>query len=253
MQSSYSLVKKDKVLKGERKTINTEYTVVNKITAKGNDLTQLDIERNSYISSYENIAKGLVEEAKKASEQIRISAIEEANKMEKEAYEKGYKQGTENGYEDGKNEAINSVLPIAKQEALEMKNEARKLLLSAQDTYNKYLDEKKEEIIRLAIAISEKILKRNVIIDDEINDMIEDILKNAKGEESIIIRCNECNIEKIKEKIEYWKSEFSISKEIFVLKSEKLEPGNAIIEKTTGKIEVGIDIGLESIEKAILG
>lgn len=253
MQSSYSLVKCNQVLKGERKTINTEYTVVNKITATGNDLTQLDIERNNYISSYENIAKGLVEDAKKTAEEMRIAAIEEATKLEKGAYEKGYKQGTENGYEDGKNEAINSVLPMAKQEALKIENEARELLFSAQDTYNKYLEEKKEEIIRLAIGISEKILKRNVVIDDEINDMIEDVLQNAKGEESIIIRCNECNIEKIEEKIEYWKSEFSISKEIFVLKNEKLEPGNAIIEKTTGKIEVGIDIGLENIEKAILG
>jgi flagellar assembly protein FliH len=247
-------VKKEQVLSGESRVISTEYIVRrNESETEDNHYTELQMERQRYISSYENIAKNIVEEARRNSEKIRFDAIEESQLLEKEAYEKGYKQGMDNGYEDGKKEAIESIIPQAKKEAEEMQERARNILLGATDDYNSYMDVKKDDIIKLSLVIAEKILRREVLVNDGINKMIEEAFELSKGEESVIIRCNEIHEEDIKAKIEFWKTTYSIAGEIFVLVNDEIEQGNAIIEKSTGKMEVGIDFGLESIKKAIIG
>ena len=45
----------------------------------------------------------------------------------------------------------------------------------------------------------------------------------------------------------------SIKEKLFILPDDEIHPGNAIIEKNTGKIEVGIDIGLERIKQVLIG
>ncbi|MBE6051357.1 MAG: flagellar biosynthesis protein [Clostridium sp.] len=248
MQSSYNLVKKGQVLEGNKKIINTEYVPPKHIT----ESTEINCDPEIYIGSYENIAKNIIADARKESENIRSAAIEEARSIEKDAYEKGYMQGKNNGYEDGKNEAIESVLPQATNEANRIKEEAMATLLRATADYNSYLEEKQQDIIRLSITIAEKILRREVSIDSGINDMIEDAFNQVKGEESVVIRCNEMYVQEINNHIDYWKQNYNISKEIFVFKDD-LEFGNVIIEKSTGKIEISVENGLENIKKAILG
>ena len=68
-----------------------------------------------------------------------------------------------------------------------------------------------------------------------------------------VIRCNESHVEEFKANIENWKKKYDISGEIFIMADNKLEPGNAWIEKSSGKMEIGIDIGLEKLEQAIFG
>lgn len=247
MQSSYNLVKKGQVLEGDNKVINTEYIPSKHISKK----TEVTCDPEIYIGSYENIAKNILEDARQKSENIRSEAIAEARNIERDAYERGYLQGKNNGYEDGKKEAIESVLPQATNEANRIKSEASELLLRATEDYNNYLEEKKLDIIKLSITIAEKILRREVSVDTGINDMIEDAFKQVKGEESVVIKCNEMYIDEIKSKIDYWKQKYSISKDIFVFK-DNLDYGSVIIEKSTGKIEMSIENGLDSIVKSIL-
>lgn len=251
MQSSYSLVKRNYVLDGEKKTITTEYEVPNIMEISEDKLSEDEKERKKYISSYENIGRGIIEDAKSKSEAIKIAALEKAQEIEKEAYNKGYEQGKNNGYEDGKNEAIQEILPQAKEEAEKIKNEALTILKNAQEDYDKYMDDKSREIIELSFNIARKILKREVLKDEGIISMIEEAFEQAKGENNIVIRCNIKHCEELKENVEKWKKKYNISGEIFIMEDDNLEPGNAWVEKACGKIHVGIDIGFEKLEKAI--
>lgn len=254
MQSSYSLVKKNYVLDGTKKTITTDYKIEDiMMNSDSDNVTQLEIERRNYISSYESIAKSIVEDAKRESENLRLAALDKVQEIEKEAYEKGYMQGKSNGYEDGKNEAIASILPAAKKEASDLRDEAINILMKAKEDYNDYMKEKSEEIIKLSFNIAEKILKHEVLKDEGIDSMIEEAFEQSKGEDNFVIRCNSKHIDELKVKIVQWKKKYNISGEIFVIEDNKLDPGNAWIEKPSGKIEIGIEIGLEKLEKAIFG
>ncbi len=253
MQSSYSVVKRNYVRDGNEKVISTEYNTPDIMSMDDSDLSQVEIERKNYISSYENIGKNIIADAKRECEKLKIQAMKNAEIIEKEAYKKGYEQGQANGYEDGKKEAIDSILPQAQVEAENIRNEALQILMNAQSDYNSYMDDRSIEIVRLSFNIAEKILKREVLKDEGIDSIIEDAFEQYKGSENCVIRCNEAHTEELKSKLENWKKKYDISGEIFIMSDNKLEPGNAWIEKSSGKMEVGIDIGLEKLEKAILG
>lgn len=85
------------------------------------------------------------------------------------------------------------------------------------------------------------------------NNLVEEAFKLSKGEESMVIKVNKVHIEKLKENIDKWKVAYDIKNEIFILEDTFLEPGNAVIEKTSGIIKVGIDSGLSEIKKALIG
>ena len=85
------------------------------------------------------------------------------------------------------------------------------------------------------------------------NDLIEEAFKISKGEESIILRSNSLHVDELKKNCERWKLSYAIKNEIFVISDDSMEPGNAILEKPSGIVKVGVDVGMEQVKKAILG
>lgn len=252
MQSSYSLIKENRVLSGETKKIKTEYQAKRHGDMSGEASDSLTIEEaRKYVSSYEKIGQGIIEEAKKKREQYLFETIERANELEKDAYEKGYNQGLLNGHEDGEKEALEKYIPQAKKEAQEIIENAQKCLKSAREDYNKYLEEKKKEILNLVLEVSKKVLNREILEKPSINSLVEQALYLSKGSENVIVKCNSIHNDELKKNIEIWKPSYNIVGEIFLLPDDNMKPGNAIIEKDSGIIEVGIDIGMEKIKNVL--
>ena len=256
MQLSYNLIRKNQVLSSNSKVISTEYVKgfdieddKEDIICKQSGKTIEEIE--NILSNYESIGNSIVLEEKRKKDEIMYKAMEESQAMEREAYEKGYAQGKENGYEDGKKEAIENVLPQVERQAAETIKKADEILEGAKEDYIRYLESKKADIIRLSIAIAEKVIRKKVTDEDGISEILEEGIRLSKGEENLVIKCNPKYVSSIKEHIPVWKANYSISGEIFVLPNEGVSLGNAIIEKASGKVEVGIDVSLKAIEEAL--
>ena len=216
MQLSYNLIRKNQVLSSNSKVISTEYVKDFDIEDDKKDIVckqsgKTIEEIEDILSNYESIGNSIVLEAKRKKDEIMYKAMEESQAMEREAYEKGYAQGKENGYEESK----------------------------------------KADIIRLSIAIAEKVIRKKVTDEDGISEILEEGIRLSKGEENLVIKCNPKYVSSIKEHIPVWKASYSISGEIFVLPNEGVSLGNAIIEKASGKVEVGIDVSLKAIEEAL--
>ena len=86
---------------------------------------------------------------------------------------------------------------------------------------------------------------------DSMNSIVEEAFKISKGEDNVILKVNSIHVEELKSQIDKWKISYGIKNEIFVLKDETLEPGNAVLEKPSGIIKVGVEIGMEQIRKAL--
>ena len=253
MQSSYNFITKNQALSGNSKTISTEYIKKrNSIKEELQDSGKRVEEIQELMDIYESIGKNIILDAQRKRDEFMIEAIARSEAMEKEAYEKGYNQGLDNGFEDGKNEAIEKFFPEAERRAEELVRNAENILSKAEDDYYSYMESKKEEIIRLSLTIAKQVLKREVTSEGGLSDLVEEAIELSKGEDNVIIKCNHIHEEEIREKIPVWKANYSIKGEIFVLAKDGIEVGNAFIEKSSGKMQVGIDIGLEEIEKAIL-
>ena len=140
---------------------------------------------------------------------------------------------------------------MAKVEAEEIRNNSETLLRSAKENYEMYLEDKKKEVINLALEIANGICKRELVQNDSINELIEEAFKVSKNEENVIIKTNEVHVEELKKQTERWKIMYGVKNEIFILSDNEIEPGNAILEKTSGIVKVGIDAGMDQIKKAI--
>lgn len=259
MQSSYNVIKSSYAKESEKRLISTEYVIKNYIPEviehEDEEIISEEpkIDPEEVLKEYENIGKKLIEDAQKEKEKIVLKAQLDADKAEKEAYEKGYNQGVQNGYDDGYKKAYEETIEKAKLEAEEIITNAETLLKSARDNYSDYLENKKTDVIKLALEIAGNITRQKLSKEDSMNVLIEEAFKLSKGEESIIIKANSFHYEELQNNISRWKVEYSVKNDIFVLADDSMEKGNAILEKPSGIVKVGFDIGMEQIRKTLLG
>ncbi|MGN0144670.1 MAG: FliH/SctL family protein [Clostridium sp.] len=267
MQLSYNLIKNGFTKTGEKRVITTDYVSKAQIAAmeelaknqeqeeviEKEEVKAPKIDPEELLRKYEEIGKRIVQDAENEKKALLLKAQQDAINAEKDAYEKGHEQGMKNGYDDGYKKAYDETIENAQSEAADIVEKAENLLRSAQNDYAEYLNRKRNEIIKIALNIAESITRKNLSEDDSLNEIVEEAFKISKGEESIILRVNSVHVEELKKNCERWKLSYAIKKEIFVIADDAIEPGNAILEKPSGIVKVGVDVGLEQMRKAILG
>ncbi|OPJ64502.1 FliH/SctL family protein [Clostridium chromiireducens] len=261
MQSSYNLIKKASAKQGESKIISTKYNikmpVFEEIEVVSEEevvvVKEPEVDPEELLKRYEDIGQRIIQDAKQEKQMIALRAQMDANAAEKKAYEKGYAQGLENGYDDGYKKAYDETIETAKAEAAEIVSKAEILLRSAHENYEKYLEDKKSDVLKLALDIAESILQKSLSKEDSLNLIVEEAFKISKGEDNVILRVNSIHAEELKTQVEKWKIAYSIKNEIFILVDDFMEPGNAVLEKGSGIVKVGIETGMEQMRKAILG
>lgn len=248
MRSSYNLIKVNSTLNSDKKKIETNYiSKVNEVVIDNvKNSVQYEIKQ-----SYENLGEGIIKRAREEAERIIRLAKEKSLQLEKEAYEKGYNQGKSNGYEDGYNYGLEKVYKDTEEEVKNNILKAEEILKKSNIIYKEYLKEKEKDILNISIEIGSIIARKELEKDNGLLPLIEEVLNDSKEEENIIIKCNTKHVKAIEEKVDYYKKAYSIKDSIFVLEDILMEEGNAIIEKSSGKAIVGLDIGLKNIEKAL--
>lgn len=251
MQLSYNLIKNKVAVTSNNKQIETNY-VRKKREEEADKSKEIEIDIKA---SYEKLGADIIKKAKSDAESILMESRRNAVEIEREAYENGYAQGKQNGYEDGFDKGYKESIERVKQETKDKVKEkienAERILALANAEYQRYINEKEKEIVKLAYEMAKTIAGRELKKDEGIMPLIEDILNEFKNEENIIIRCNKLHIKPIEDKIEYYKKAYSIKGEIFILEDPLMEEGNAIIEKKSGKAVIGMDIALEKLEEAL--
>ncbi|MBZ9624540.1 flagellar assembly protein FliH [Clostridium sp. FP2] len=239
MRSSFNVIKNSRVINQGNKEINTQLSRSSdgEILEKNNE-TQMD-----NITSYENIASNIVENAQKESEKIISKAFVDAAEAKALAFKEGIEEGHKEGYENGYNEAIEA----ARQEAQKIRGDADSILVAAKAEYNDYLIEKEQHIKALVVSIAENILKREVVEKNALDEMIFNCIKDERNIKSYIIKSNSSHFAAIKDQIENWKGRLAFQGDIFVIEDDFLDDGTAVIEKDTGKSIVSISYGIEKI------
>lgn len=243
MQLLYNVIKNTSIKSAGAKEIITNEELPN-VSLKN------EKDAESHIVSYENLARAMLENARRQNEAIIARAYEEARNIEEEAQIKA-EEIFKNAFTKGQSEGYSMALEKAKEESEAIIASAEEMLKNAKLEYENYLESKKQEINELILTIAKSTLKKEVLNKDAINDMIYDALESSKNSKNFIIRCNKIYVEEIKLQLKDWKERLGYFGDIFVIGDNSIEPGNALIDKGNGKILVGIDTSLLKI-KAIL-
>lgn len=249
MQSLYSIIKNTNVKTEGRRAITTDYSsIVDEEVAVTEIETESEEEKlRKTAESYEALAKTMIENARRQSEEILIRAHEEARNIEQQAFQQGYELGQEQGYKDAYEETIEK----ATIEADGMIQNAVDILQSAKLQYEDYLWSKQQELLQLAVNMAEAVLRKRLENTEGLEEMIFETLNNARNSETYVIRVPLKDVAELKERVADWKERLALKGEVFIIGDDSLTPGNAVVEKSSGKIGIGIDIGMESIRQAL--
>lgn len=254
MLSSSNIIKNNKIINQGKKQIITDGV---QLKAQSIDEIKEIIKKNSDngispIEKFDEIAQTILDNAKAEAETIRVNAISSAEIIKSDAYNKGYEDGSQKGYNDAYNETVVKGRLEAENISKDVQKKASQIIKDARMEYEKYLLDKRIDIKNLALSIAEQILKREVREEEGIDSMIYDAVNKSKHSKLIVIKCNKLHCEAIRTAAELWKTQIPLKGDIFVIEDNFIVNGNALIEKDNGKIEIGIDIGLDKVKNEIM-
>jgi flagellar assembly protein FliH len=182
----------------------------------------------------------ILKEAREEAERINTEAQERSQETEKEARERGYNEGHKEGFENGKGEAERLIgrLHVILNKAIERRNEI--------------IDESEEQLVELVLQIAKKVVlviseqQRNVVI----NNVIQ-ALRKLKGKADVIIRVNLQDLEMTTEHTDEILDQVERVGNITVAEDSSVDPGGCIIETDFGEIDARISSQLREIEDRI--
>lgn len=160
-------------------------------------------------------------------------AHEEANAIKESAAKEGFEYG----------------LSISKEELKKLNRSIAEILQAKE----KAMEKAAPDIAFLAVKVAEKVIKKQLEIDDQIVlNIVSEVLKTlGKNESNIIIRVNPADAMLIQENIPELYPYSDSNTKINVLKDEAVNWGSCIVETKSGIIDAKFSTQLQILQKAL--
>jgi type III secretion protein L len=182
------------------------------------------ITREAHEASLE--AKDILAKAQEQAAQLLEDAQQEKDALFEESSEQGYAAGL-----DKWNDALAEAW--SRRDAFLLRNEA--------------------ELVRLAVAIAEKVVRRSVEADsDVVVQAVKEALKSVRGEKRITIKVNPSEEDVLREQASSLRLLGSEVGDLVIVGNPAIAAGGCIVESELGVIDAQIDTQLASIEKALM-
>lgn len=185
-------------------------------------------------------------------ESIISDAKERAKDIEKKSYSLGYEQGLNNGYEDGYKESYEKNIDKAIAESEKIKEDGYKTLLDIRNNVATYINDSKEQILKISISIAEQVLREKFEDVSSMTNLIENIIREYELKKDMVIKTNPTYIEELRKNVDEITKTFNLTNKIFVVSDSGIDKGNAEIEINGGKLTVGIDSVLDKVKAELL-
>lgn len=198
------------------------------------------------ILEMEKKVKQMLEEATQESEKIKAEAFEKASR-------EGYSVGYEAGYSQGHQEASDEVAQTLKIEAEELLQDLKELIASTEQNKRDILEEFKEDLKDIAVAIAEKVIHVSLKSSgDIIKRMIVSATEGILSKEWVKIYIAKCDAELIVDGDASLISSLSyVSDRIKIILMEDEVPGTCIIELPDKVIDASANTQIENIKDII--
>ena len=181
---------------------------------------------------------------------VNTKKIEFLNGIKKEAKQiktGAYNLGEEKGYSEG--------ISKGKSEMLNKFSDSLEILDRVPSQINTIVDEiyksAEKDIIKLAIAIAEKIIRQKIAADDDIVlNSLKLILKTIPQVNNLIIYLNPLEYEKIKNSSDDFGAILDRYKEVKFVDDARVEKGGVVVETELGNVDGMPTSQIEKLEKA---
>ncbi len=202
----------------------------------------------------------IISNASEEAEKIIENAYNEAEEKLNNAYEKSKEifinskhEGYNEGYEDGNKEGYEQGYKIAYQEGKEASEKLIKEALEIKENYiqlkSQLLRETEEEIIKLVIAIYEKVLYQKVDEDEKlIISLVLNGIDNLEISEKLTIIVSQDDYEIVENSKNLILAKASLIDELDIRVNSDMRKGDCMIETSMGSVDVGINNQLDEVK-----
>ncbi len=180
--------------------------------------------KNQIIFAREEAAR-ILEEAEEFAAEIRLEAKEDAENLRAEAYRNGVEKSV---------------------------TEFEQNLLEIREIRERVWRETEQDLLRLSIRLTEKILGRELKSDKKaVADIVAAALQNARQQEKLTVRVNPADLPVIEKEIENL-TRTGRTKFMDFIADPRVSEGGCLIESEVGTIDARLETQLRVLERALL-
>ncbi|MFH1537388.1 MAG: FliH/SctL family protein [bacterium] len=210
---------------------------------------EADATRRDAADEAERVRQQAAEEA----EQVRGQLRQEAEQAKKEAFSEGYSSGEESGYKEGYQKGYSK----GKEAAAEESKNGILMLNRVTDELGAHkrevLAEAQDDIIRMAMAVAERILHKEIMTDPM---AVVSVVKNAIGKVSFkkrfVINVNPLDIEVLQKASSEIAALLDSVESLKFRPDPKVEAGGCIIQTESGTVDAQVNRQFQEIRDQVL-
>jgi flagellar assembly protein FliH len=156
------------------------------------------------------------------------------------------------GFDEGRRHAERTIREEFQKKNAEMQAAIDALMESIARQYKEFQTAAEHHVVRLAVAIAERIVKRTVALDHEVVlRHIHEAMKRVVGVDRIRIRINPADEEFIRAHRAELLTSADAVRELTLEADETIARGSCVLESDAGNVDASITTQLERIEAAL--
>lgn len=219
--------------------IFTQSAAPQRLEEPGVDLDAARAEAAKLIDDASSDAEGLLRDAQARALALIEEAQQRATQIEADAKREGFDQGVSDGR------------GAADAEMDEMLQTMRGLVEMARAERHKIVESAEPEIVRLAVAISERILNQHIAVDaDAVLEMTRSAITRLVNRENVTVRVNPADIETMRRHREHLMSMNDIDN-LRIIEDQRVDRGGVLLETEAGTIDAKISTQLREVRRLL--
>lgn len=184
-------------------------------------------------------AEALLRDAKERS----LELVQEAERRANELHETAKSQGFEQGVSDGR--------AAASAEMDEMLETMRGLIEMARAERHKIVEGAEPEVVRLSVAIAERVLAQHIAVDHEtVVEMTRSAVSRLVSRESVTVRVNPADIETMRDHRDRIMSMNAIDS-MRIIEDQRVDRGGVVLETEAGTIDAKVSTQLREVRRLL--
>lgn len=185
-------------------------------------------------------AKQIIEKAKKQAEHILEQARQKQEEILAAAHQQGFQQGFQEGMEEGK------------LEGRRLRQEARQVLSEALRTKKDIIAGAEKEIVRMALLIAEKVMRRQVELDPEtVLAVARQALAEVKDNETVYLYVNPEQLELVRRSKQELAQVLGAATGLYILGDPEVTSGGCRLETENGWLEAGLPQQMDKLKSLV--
>lgn len=181
------------------------------------------------VAAAEGQAAALVQQARRDAAQLLEEAKQQMETWEREAFADGYRQG----------------MAAAEQAAAGQLQLAASMLAEAQQATHGMLADMEPEVIRLVLAVAQKVIRREIALDQQIVvETVKESLRRLGGRAVARVRISPIDVEALNE---VWHTLTPLARDIELVPDDRIAPGGCVVESRNGEIDAQVDTQLAAV------